>query len=94
MRPALIVSRSFDAPTSALYYAMMITSAANRGWPDDISLEADHADFGLPRPSLIRVAKIASIAATDASLLGRLRGMKLEAVAEIVRKATRITPPA
>lgn len=39
----------------------MITSARRDRWPDDIDIGDRHADYGLPRPSRIRMAKIAAI---------------------------------
>jgi len=89
----MIVSRAFTGPQSDLFYALMITSAANRGWPDDVSLMDDHGQFGLPRPSVIRVAKVASISAKDATLVGRLHGSKLRAVSEALQTAIGLTPP-
>jgi len=51
---------------------MMIASAANRRWPDDLAI-GDLKSAGLPAPSLIRTAKIATIEAADAAtLLGRV----------------------
>lgn len=93
LRPALIVSRPLGAATVPLHYALMITSAANRRWPDDISLEDDHALFGLPRPSLIRMAKIASIAADGVTFIGQLNGAKLAAVREALQRTVDIIPP-
>lgn len=49
----------------------MITSAENRAWPDDVAI-TELAETGLPVPSLIRVAKIATIEARDAEPLGRI----------------------
>jgi mRNA interferase MazF len=48
----------------------MITSAANRSWPHDCPIE-DHAAVGLPIPSVVRPAKIATIEARDAEVVGR-----------------------
>lgn len=64
----------------------MITSAANRGWPDDISLEDDYLDYGLKRPSILRVAKISTVEVGAASLVGRLHGPKLAAAWEALRQ--------
>jgi len=47
----------------------MITSAENRAWPDDIPI-ADLSSAGLPAPSVVRTAKIATIEAKDAEKLG------------------------
>ena len=71
-RPVVIVS--------PLFHAVMITSAANRRWPDDIALDNDFGDYGLPRPSLVRVAKIASIDMGQATRIGSLRGPPLAAL--------------
>ena len=50
----------------------MITSAENRGWPGDVSLVSDYKKAGLPIPSVVRSAKIASIEAARADRIGRL----------------------
>jgi mRNA interferase MazF len=47
----------------------MITSAANLGWSGDVPV-SDLEAAGLPIPSIIRVAKIATIEARDADRLG------------------------
>jgi mRNA interferase MazF len=44
----------------------MITSAENRGWAGDVPV-SDLALAGLPAPSVIRTAKIATIDAVDAT---------------------------
>ncbi len=54
-----------------LLWVMMITSAANRGWPGDVPVN-NLAAAGLPVPSVIRTAKIATIEATDAAKLGKV----------------------
>jgi mRNA interferase MazF len=74
VRPALVVSTSTLGPNQDLLWAVMITSATNRGWPGDVSVETDHQTFGLPAPSLIRTEKIAVFEAGMASLLGRVSG--------------------
>ena len=50
----------------------MITSAENKPWPGDVSLARGYKQVGLPAPSVIRTAKIATIEARHADLLGRL----------------------
>jgi mRNA interferase MazF len=70
VRPALVISAPPLGPTKNLFWALMITSAANKGWPGDISIEADHLAFGLPAPSVIRTEKIAVLEAQKATLLG------------------------
>ena len=49
----------------------MITSAEYRGWEGDVEIQ-DLAHAGLPAPSLVRSAKIATIDARDGEPLGRL----------------------
>jgi mRNA interferase MazF len=54
-----------------LLWVVMITSAENRRWPGDLAI-ADLSVAGLPAPSVIRTAKIATIEASDAIKLGRI----------------------
>lgn len=70
-RPALVVSAPSLQERHGLLWVVMITSAENRRWPSDIAIE-DLAPAGLPAPSLIRTAKIATIEARDAERLGRV----------------------
>jgi mRNA interferase MazF len=70
-RPALIVSASALQVRHGLVWVAMITSAVNRGWPDDVVV-SDLGKAGLPAASVIRPAKIATIDAKDASRLGTL----------------------
>ena len=70
-RPAVVVSTAQLQDLHGLLWVAMITSAENRGWPDDVPV-ADLELAGLPVPSVIRSAKIATIDAADASKLGRV----------------------
>ena len=70
-RPAVVVSTAQLQDLHGLLWVAMITSAENRGWPDDVPV-ADLKLAGLPVPSVIRSAKIATIDAADASKLGRV----------------------
>ena len=65
-RPALVVAR-----VGTLTWVLMITSAENRGWPDDVEV-SDLGHAGLPVASVIRPAKIATIDARDVEALGKL----------------------
>jgi len=70
-RPALVVAVP-DAPGGPeLLWVLMVTSAGNRGWPGDVAV-SDLALAGLPAPSLVRSAKIATIEARDAERIGQL----------------------
>jgi mRNA interferase MazF len=70
-RPALIVSNPDLQRRHGLSWVLMITSAANRGWQGDVEI-LDLARAGLPAPSVIRSAKIATIDSGDAERLGRV----------------------
>jgi mRNA interferase MazF len=59
----------------------MITSAKNRGWPGDVQV-ANLKMAGLPVPSIIRSAKIATIEASDASKLGHVSAAQIRRVAQ------------
>lgn len=82
-RPALVVSRSNLEEKHGLLWVIMITSAENRGWPDDVPIP-DHAPVGLPAPSIIRPAKIATIDAADAATLGQISAGLLRQVMQRV----------
>ena len=57
-RPALVVSNAkFNA--RGLLWVVMITSKIENSPPDMVQL--DHAKAGLSRPSIVRVAKLATI---------------------------------
>lgn len=71
-RPALVVSGGGLGANGAFLWVVMITSAQNRGWPSDVPLLDNHAEVGLPVPSLIRTTKIATIEAGHAQRLGSL----------------------
>lgn len=70
-RPALVVSAGSIEDAHALLWVVMITSAENRGWMGDMAV-SNLALAGLPVPSVIRTAKIATIEAADATNLGRV----------------------
>lgn len=52
----------------------------NRSWPGDVGLGDDNAAAGLPAPSVVRTAKIATIDGHRISRLGRLPEAKLAQV--------------
>jgi len=79
-RPALVVSERILADAHGLLWVVMITSAENRGWSGDVSIR-DLARAGLPVPSVIRTAKIATIEAADAARLGQVSSATLGKVA-------------
>jgi mRNA interferase MazF len=85
-RPALVVSEGELGDRGELLWVVMITSAANRGWPGDVSLVKGYDRAGLPVPSIIRSAKIATIEARHADRIGRLDSRIWSQVAENLRQ--------
>ena len=84
-RPALVISDGGVGADRALIWVLMITSAQNRAWPGDIAI-GDHEAAGLPAPSVVRTAKIATIDAVRAGRLGRLPRPTLETVRAAVAR--------
>lgn len=70
-RPALVIVSGELESAHGLLWLAMVTSAANRGWPGDVAV-SDLELAGLPIPSIVRPAKIATIEARDAERLGKL----------------------
>jgi mRNA interferase MazF len=70
-RPALVIAAGELEAEHGLLWLAMITSAANRGWPDDVAV-SDLAAAGLPISSIVRPVKLATIEARDAERLGSL----------------------
>jgi mRNA interferase MazF len=62
-RPALVVSAEALQEKFGLVWLMMITSADNTSWECDVGV-SDQKLAGLPAPSLVRTAKIATVDAT------------------------------
>ena len=84
-RPALVVAAGELETAHGLLWLAMATSAANRGWPGDV-LVSDLTVAGLPIPSIVRPAKIATIEAGDAEPLGRLPPRDREVVRGYLRE--------
>jgi mRNA interferase MazF len=70
-RPVLVVAAGKLQQAHGLLWVLMITSAENRGWPGDVAITA-LSKAGLPVPSVVRTAKIATIETRDAEPLGKL----------------------
>jgi mRNA-degrading endonuclease toxin of MazEF toxin-antitoxin module len=83
-RPALIVTTGLGG-SHDLLWVLMITAAAHRRWPGDVEIEG-HASVGLPIPSVVRTAKIATIAASFAQRLGFLPGAHVAEITMILRQ--------
>lgn len=70
-RPALVIVAGAIAENHGLLWVLMITSAENRRWDDDVTVSnLDMA--GLPARSVVRCAKIATIEAVNAEHIGTL----------------------
>jgi mRNA interferase MazF len=70
-RPVLVIAAGRLESAHGLLWVVMITSANNASWPGDVSI-TDLRGAGLPAPSVVRCAKIATISATDAQKIGVL----------------------
>ena len=80
-RPALVVAAGDLETAHGLLWVVMITSADNRRWSGDVPI-SDLAASGLPAPSVVRCAKIATIEASDAACIGTLPPADRKKVAE------------
>ena len=78
-RPALIVSHKPIGPDDLVLWALMITSAINRGWPGDLEI-VDYAAAGLPAPSVVRTEKVTTVETLAATRIGRIEDALLAAV--------------
>ncbi len=84
-RPALVVSNGGLGDQSRLLWVVMITSAENRPWADDVAIGPAYAEAGLPAPSIIRPSKIATIDAAVADRLGRIDDDRLARTMQAIR---------
>ncbi len=81
----MVVSNGPLGESDRLLWVVMITSAENRRWAEDVPLDEDYAAAGLPVPSLIRPVKIATIDAAVAKKLGRIDPDRLARAMQSVR---------
>jgi len=88
-RPALVVSRGGVGEDGRLLWVVMITSAENRSWTDDVPFGETHAEAGLPAPSLIRPCKLATIERGHAEKIGRVNEALLERVVAFLHRSIR-----
>ena len=86
-RPALVVSRGGVGEDGRLLWVAMITSAANRAWPEDVPFGDAYAKAGLPAPSLIRPTKLATIESGHAEKIGRVNEDLLERVVAYLQRS-------
>lgn len=85
-RPAIVISASALERSHGLVWLAMITSAENRRWDSDVAV-ADLAAAGLPAPSLVRPAKIATVDGERiVRRIGKLSAKDARAVAAQIKK--------
>ncbi|HEY1721420.1 MAG TPA: type II toxin-antitoxin system PemK/MazF family toxin [Magnetospirillaceae bacterium] len=70
-RPAVVVAAGDIQAAHGLLWVLMVTSAENRHWQEDVPV-SDLVKAGLPVPSVVRTAKIATIEVRDAEKIGTL----------------------
>ena len=85
-RPALVVSPGGLGERSSLLWVVMITSAANGGWPNDVALDRGYEAAGLPVPSIIRPTKMTTVEARHADRIGKLDRRIWREVASILKR--------
>lgn len=70
-RPALVIADGLGAE-ERLAWVLMITSASNPPWPDDIAITVSSQGTGLRAASVIRTAKMATIESETARKVGHV----------------------
>jgi mRNA interferase MazF len=86
-RPALVIGAGRIESAHGILWVLMITSAANPSWPADVSI-TDLRSAGLPAPSVVRCAKIATVTTNGAQKIGvLLRPAERAAVAPNIASA-------
>lgn len=89
-RPALVVAAGRIEANHGLLWVLMITSAENRRWDEDVAI-SDQDATGLPAPSVVRCAKIATIESRDAERIGNLPPTDRRKVAKQLARALAAT---
>jgi mRNA interferase MazF len=93
-RPTLVVCSPELVKKHGLLWVLMITSAAHPSWSEDVPI-SDLATAGLPKPSVVRVCKIATVEAARCERIGRLADDAAAAVAATLRRMLAgVAPPA
>ena len=82
-RPTVVVSRARLVQDHGLVWVVMVTSAANQLWAQDISI-LDLVAAGLPKPSVVRACKIATVEAARCERIGRLPDETADALAALL----------
>lgn len=82
-RPALVIAT--DLGPQSLLWVLMITSATNAGWAEDV-LIPEHQAAGLPIPSVVRTAKVATVTGEGLKRLGRIDRPTAREIDAILRR--------
>ena len=85
-RPALVIGTVSPSSDMQLLWVLMITSAENRGWHGDISLEQSYIECGLNVPCVIRTAKVSTVEARRARRSGSVPDEVLAAVRKTLKR--------
>lgn len=88
-RPALVISSPELQELHGLLWVLMITSARNRPWAGDVPT-GHLEETGLPVPSVVRCAKIATIETSEAALIGKLADPQWNLVKTMVNRAVQV----
>jgi mRNA interferase MazF len=84
-RPAVVVTSEPVGPDGLLIWAAMITNAERQRWSGDVAID-DLKSAGLPIPSIIRTAKIATLESESAERIGRLSDATLQSAREQIAR--------
>jgi mRNA interferase MazF len=82
-RPALVIVAGDLLRQHGLLWVLMITSQRNKGWAGDVEIE-DTIAAGLGVLSVVRTAKMMTVEAGKAELIGALQGAQRREVGERV----------
>lgn len=83
-RPAVVISAARVSATYGLVWLAMVTSQDNAAWPSDVPVH-DLQRAGLPKPSVVRPAKIATAEVQWCEARGRLDERTIDALVEQLR---------
>lgn len=90
-RPAVVIADGMGAE-ERLAWVMMITSATNSSWPDDIAITVDSQMSGLRAASVIRTAKIATIESETARKVGRIGDVLMDDIRAMLGQRLGLSP--
>jgi len=86
-----VVSSSELHEVHGLLWVLMITSAKNKPWAGDVEV-AYPEEAGLPAPSVVRCARIATIEASAATRIGALGQAQFKLLSSMMQRALGSNP--